>query len=415
MADNTDLIKHLPKSGWLYDYLHYTKSLPFAQTEVPLIYNVFIGISTIAACLKRNVYVSRGMYEIFPAMLVVLIGPTGRGKKTTAINLGKKLLEKAKVAKILSESVTPEALIESLRAEKIKLKHGQIVTEVGDSTGLLILPELSVFLQKRDYRSGLVPLITRLGDAPDYFNSETIGRGLSPLNNVALSMQAGTAKSWLIGTVPVEAFRGGFMARFLFVCSDGVAVPVSRPPALDSALQAKLITGLKTFDKLRGEISVDDDAEAYFTDWYNHFYYHRSIDEKRAAYQERKHDHLMRIALILAVSDHRDHITTDDVKRSLGLLDILEEDMFQLFGEIERGQTPVGENLQMVLSLIKRKGVMGRTELLRRVVSKGITAANVDEIIDSLQAGGYITETRKNEGQHKVARVYTYKGEVINE
>jgi len=76
----------------------------------------------------------------------------------------------------------------------------------------------------------------------------------------------------------------------------------------------------------------------------------------------------MRVALILAVSDHRDHITTDDVKRSLGLLDILEEDMFQLFGEIERGQTPVGENLQMVLSLIKRKGVMGRTELLRRVV-----------------------------------------------
>ena len=290
------------------------------------------------------------------------------------------------------------------------MKNGQIVPGVQNATGLLVLPELSVFLEKRDYRSGLVPLITRLADAPDEWSSETICRGEIRLTNVALCMLGGSAPSWLVGSIPSEAFTGGFMARFLFVVSEGSAVPVPRPPHYDKVLQQKLITGLKDFNRVRGEIVVDDEAEEYFSTWYRAFYYRRSVDEKRAAYQERKHDHLMRISMVLAVSESRTIISLEDLKRAIGYLDYIEEGMFSLFGEIERGQSAVGSVLQTVLTLIKKSGGITHSDLLRYTISKGISASMVTEAIDSLRGGNFIA-LASTKVENRPTTYYTYLGE----
>lgn len=400
----------LPPKGWINDYLYYTRCLPEQATEIPLEFCLFTAITTIAASLQRNVWVSRGLYELYPTILTVLIAPTGKGKKTTSINLGQKLLQKAQVTKIISEQITPEALVMALAQQSPVLRGGEITPGEQNATGLLILPELSVFLEKRDYRSGLVPLITRLADAPDEWSSETICRGEVKLRNVALCMLGGSAPSWLVGSIPTEAFTGGFMARFLFVVSEGSAVPVPRPPQYDKVLQQKLINGLKDFNRLRGEIIVEDEAEDYFSNWYRNFYYQRSVDEKRAAYQERKHDHLMRICMTLAVSDLRMKISLEDIKRSISYLNYIEEGMFSLFGEIERGQSAVGSVLQTVLTLIKKSGGITHSDLLRFTISKGISAAMVAEAIDSLRGGNFIAvASMKHEG--KPATYYTYLGE----
>jgi hypothetical protein len=403
--------EYLPTSGWLYDYLTYTKSIPKELTEVPMIFNLFMGITAIGAALGRDVYVDQGAYKIYSDIRVVLIAPTGKGKKTTAINFAQKLIVKSQVTRILAENITPESLCESLSSGKVKLKHGQVVEEPCDATGLLILPELSVFLERRDYKSGLVPLLTRLGDAPDDFTSSTISRGLRPLHNVALCVMAGSAKSWLTDSVPVDAFRGGFMSRFLFVCSEGAEKPVSRPPQFDKELEAQLIKRLKAFANLEGEVPIHPDAQAFYDRWYNNAYHHRSLDEKRAAYQERKHVWLLRVAMVLAIADNRDIINILDVSKSLGLLDYIEEEMFALFGEIERGTTPQGEAMQMVLSYVKKKGTLGRTELLRRLVSKGITSSVIDEIITSLEAGGFVKTKLIQGNGTKKSTIYIYQGE----
>ncbi len=401
---------NLPVKGWLADYLKYSRSTPKQETEIPTEFNLFTGITTIAASLQRNVWVSRGLYELYPAMLVVLIAPTGKGKKTSAINLGQKLLVKAGVTKIISEQITPEALVLALNNAQPILKNGTIQPAARDATGLLILPELSVFLEKRDYKTGLVPLITRLADAPDEWSSETICRGEVRLTNVALCMLGGSAPSWLVGSIPTEAFTGGFMARFLFVVSDGAAIPVPKPPPFDKVLQGELVMRLKFFNTLRGEITIDDEAEEFFGKWYRGFYHRRSVDEKRAAYQERKHDHLMRIAMVLAVSEDRMVIRLEDIKRATNLLNFVEEGMFSLFGEIERGQSAVGEAIQMILAIIKKSKAISHEDLLRIVVGRGMSASTVSEVIDSLKGGRFI-EVSGGLGKRGAATVYHYRTE----
>lgn len=376
-----------------------------------MIFNLFVGVVVIGASLRRRVYVNRGIYNLYPDVRVVLIAPTGKGKKTTSINQGRKLIEASKITRILSEIVTPEALCDALSSGKVVMKGGEIREEEQDAVGLLILPELSVFLDKRDYKSGLVPLLTRLGDAPDYLPSSTISRGQKPLKNVALTVMAGSAKSWLTDSIPVDAFRGGFMSRFLFVVSEGMAHPVSKPPKMNRDMETALVKGLQAFARLEGEIEMLPEAEAFFDKWYNEAYFKRSLDEKRAAYQERKHDHVLRLSMILAVSQYRTQINENDVENALGLFNYIEEEMFSLFGEIERGTTPQGESLQMVLSFIKKRGKVSRTEVLRRVISKGITASVVDELILSLEAGGYIRKEKVKGDGVKSTTIYTYQGE----
>lgn len=405
------MVKWFPKTGWIGKYLKYTHTFE-RGSEIPPVFNFFTSVGVISAVLQRNVYFQRDLYKLYPAMLIALIAPTGRGKKTTAINIGLDIVKEIKSVRIISEQITPEALVMALVRKGPVLRAGKIVEEDRDATGLLVLPELSVFLEKRDYRSGLVPLITRLADSPEYWSSETICRGEVALKNVALSMLAGSASSWLSGSIPLEAFTGGFMARFLFIVSDGSTIPVAFPKPLDTKLRDSLVRDLSHIAKFRGEVNfAGEDEKAYFQEWYDNQYVSRSFDEKEAAYQERKHDHMLRLAMILAISDRRMEVTIPDMENAINILDENERKMFELFGEIEGKQTPVGENVQVALRFIRKRGQVGRSELLKNMFPRGISAGMLTELIDTLIEAKLVkAQIVKNKEKGRDIVIYKYIG-----
>jgi len=410
----------IPKEGWIRKYVCYaagSDSLKLPEkyrNEIPFEFHLFTGLTILGANLGRNVYVPRGTYKVYPAMITVLTSPTGICKKTTAISIGQRILRETGQTKIISESITPEALVEALRRERPKLlKKGdkqKIVPEVLDSTAIIIAPELSTFIDKRDYHAGLIPLITRLADCPDIWSSETIGRGTTTLRNVGLSALWASAPSWLFG-MPDVMFSGGFVARCIYVCRDFPTGPVSTPTPLCSELRDELVKELIELHKVKGEMPPTEEAGEWFDNWYdNEFYPYKSHEEKRAAYQERKPDHLFRMALVISTSKCRQQIHLEDLKEALAILEATEEKMFQLFGTIERSSSTTGWILETVLKKIKRRGRIMHTDLMRGLVARGIHKGDIMQAIGSLTEAGFVRREVEQRNRGRSPIFYKYIG-----
>src|SRR5574337_2223176 len=77
---------------WLDSYLEYTDN-----SESPLSYHKWCGLSVIAGALQRHVYLRWGIGQvIYPNVYVVLVGQSGRTRKGVALGLGKDLLKEVK-------------------------------------------------------------------------------------------------------------------------------------------------------------------------------------------------------------------------------------------------------------------------------------------------------------------------------
>ena len=57
---------------WLAGYLEYTDN-----TEPPLMYRTWVGLSTIAAAMERKCRVELGFLRFYPNMYIVLVGQVG--------------------------------------------------------------------------------------------------------------------------------------------------------------------------------------------------------------------------------------------------------------------------------------------------------------------------------------------------
>ena len=85
------------------------------RTEVPPRFAIWCGIASLLASLERRVWINQGVYAIYPNFYMVLVAASGQ-KKSTSINTAGRLLRKLNPGpNVVSQKITPEALISSLQ------------------------------------------------------------------------------------------------------------------------------------------------------------------------------------------------------------------------------------------------------------------------------------------------------------
>lgn len=362
----------LPKRGLLRDYVHYT-----SRSEAPLAYHVFSFLCGVGAIINRRVWLDMGYYRVFPAIGVIILGPSGI-KKTSATDILVKLLSDVGTVRLYSEKLTPEALIDGMK---------------GDSTGLLYAPEMTVFLNKQKYNEGLIQLITRFMDCPDRWESGTIMRGKSALTNIAISSLMCSTSDWFIRSTPADSFGGGFIARNLLVVQEFSARCEPIPNPGDSSIRARLVQDLAGIHSLEGPMDFGSQALKCYIDWYKG----EHQDEKKrpdheimSTYHNRKPDHIKRLAISLHLSEHGGlTLCLDCFERALALLDWLEQFIPHLLEQMFRSAT--GEELELVLRVIRQSGVIGHSSLVRKLGYK-LDAQRIKGVILSLKEAGQVIE-----------------------
>ncbi len=351
---------------WLDAYLTYTEN-----TEPPLSYHTWVGISLIAGALQRKVYLNWGHETIYPNMYIVLVGPSGKARKGTALTIGKDILQDIGIS-LTSESITREALIrdmkdalDSFQDESTgKLRYHCALTAISD--------ELSVFLGQNDVKF--------LADLTDWYDSRkswtyrTKGAGTDKIQGVCFNILGATAPDWLQSILPQEAVGGGFTSRIIFVVEEdkGKIVPEPIYTKEDEELRGMLVRDLERISTLTGEMRFSDKGKQKYINWYKK--YENDMrdgkfvieDTRFTGYMERKATHLRKLSMVLSAARSSERIITEvDLSKALSLLAQAEKKMPKTFGGL--GTSQYSDITNKVINLIQARGELTRSNLMRKM------------------------------------------------
>lgn len=362
-----------PTNGWFGAYLEET--LP---SESPTVFHFVCAAVALGALTDRRFWLSQGHYKLFPNINAMLIAPTGRCRKTAAINIMYDILMEAGYEKFILGMTTPEAFVMDIGAND-------------PASCLIVGREMAAFFRKAKYLEGMVPLFTDLMDCPPQWRSLTIGRGKLVLKNVMLSGIYGTTMDWVNTNLPPDVFGGGFMRRHIITHQERTT-RVSPRPADMTAAKKRLSDSLRLITEGFNEFLFEPDAQSWYDDWYvkQHHANTGEGDERMEGYLQSKPDHVIRLAMSLQISSGKRVLTTEALQQSLAILDWLEQYLPKAFSSM--AASVVGELEEKILRAIRNSsGRMSHSDLVRRM-SKYVTADKLAQMINTLKEGEMVEE-----------------------
>jgi hypothetical protein len=367
----------LCKPDWISTYLKYTE-----EQESPTAFHQWTAITILGATLGRRVWINRGYYTIYPNLFTIVVAGSAKCKKSTSTGIGVNLLKNIKKPPmIFSQKMTNEALIQALVES----------SDNGICEGLVYASELSVFMGSEAYKTGLIPTLTDLYDSPKNWSYRTRGRGVEEMENVTISILAGSTKEWLKASIPQESIGGGFTSRIIFVYQS-MPRRANLFPVVNSEsniLRDKLIEDLNYIRLICGEMKFTDDAKRVASEWYEKELYVQR-DPKVEGYFARKHDTMFKVAMILSASES-DSLLIEErhIKKALLVMEQNEADLANIMSSVVTEK--VGDAIGKVLDMIRLEKRIYHQDLLKKCW-KFTTAEVLYSYIKTLIEGGEIKE-----------------------
>jgi hypothetical protein len=381
------------KDGILKAFLAYTKA-----TEIPAVYSLWCGISTVSAVLGRDVFLDMGHYTVYPNMYIVLVAGSGKCKKSTSISVAEKFISKVRPkVQTFCQKGTPEALIANLAGVNADEEEN---TLRACAEGILIADELATLIDKNSSQNGLIQLLTTLWDAKDSFIYETRGRGKERIDNSCVSLLGGSTIAWIKESIGLSAIAGGFTARIIFVYQDKperFVLRTHQDPTI-KVLGDNIVHDLCEIAKLRGAFCPEPEAWTMLEEEYVNFMQTNPMHENKylSGYANKRTSNLLKLCMVMSASKRDDRIVTvQDASEALRVLKHVEQFMPTVMMAIAEEDSGVNNNY--IAEIVKAKKVIDRKMLLNLVHHK-LSAAQMDEALNTLEQAGIVSRQLDGRG-----------------
>ncbi len=318
--------RNLP--DWLDGFMELTEN-----SEPPILFRKWAGISTIASALQRKVRVELGIsLTFYPNLYIVLVGPSATGKGTV-MKFASDIISQIPAIKLSAQATSLQALIR--RMKENNLTDVDLVTGKQEyhSSLTIFSTEFTVFLGYHNQE--LIAALCEWYDCQERWSYETIARKKEEVIGVWVNLFAGTTPDSIQASLPIESIGGGLTSRIIFVVEERreklVIVPTKSEYEID--LQQKLINDLESITLLSGKMEYTKGFIDVYTEWCrnaaaNPPFYDRKFD----GYCGRRRKHLLTLSMICSAS-HSDEMimTADDIERAAKLLSEVELKMGRVF------------------------------------------------------------------------------------
>jgi len=381
------------KSNWVDTYLEFTQ-----YQEAPEIYHIWIGLSTLASTVKRNVFLPRGYFNIFPNLYTAIVGPTGI-TKTTAADIGIELIEGLKDMELMKEKLTSFFVLEHF--DKLTKAKGECCITI-------YAPEMKNFLGDLN-KAEIVAMLTSFFGCPNSPAYRTKGGGVYQFKDVCINLLVCSTPEWLTLGTTTDEIAGGFTGRFLYVFEDTTTRSSPFPEDLITptimAYKQDLIDDLKHISTLKGKFILTDQAKAEYIIWYNRRG-DECQDERMLGYYARKRDVVFKVSMLVSLAQDDSLVIDEDIlRKTFKLLSNLEVKMVQAFAGVVDDPALKFKDLILSQIAVTSGQTLTRSELLRKNWNK-MDGQTLDRIITNLVDARVIKSQSKYKG-NQVDIVYT--------
>lgn len=299
----------------------------------------------------------------------MLIGESGKCRKGTAMRIGRGLFDDLGLP-LVSESITRQALIESMQDATNNYTDPVSKKIIFHSSLMCMSEELSVFLGQKDV--AFLADLTDWYDSRDDWKYKTRARGEEHIQGVCFNLLGATAPDWLQSILPMEAVGGGFTSRVFFVVEEDKSkiVPFYQMDKDDYDLRDALLHDLKKISLLAGQFQYSPEA----TEWYKSWYLKTEKDARKgirpitdprlSGYCDRRATHIRKLSMSFSVSRGDSLIIEkEDFERALSVMEAAELKMHKTFGGL--GKSQFAEATETILDYLMIRKQVKRSDLLK--------------------------------------------------
>lgn len=361
---------------WLNRYLEYTH-----EHESPAMFHLWSGLTVLSGLLGRKVWMDKGFYRLYPNLFTVLVAGSARCRKTTAIEIAVGLTKNVDGVRQLNGKVSAE-----------KFLHIHTIPDNQPQKPTLIkADELATFLTRDGQGEKLIDVLTKLFDCPESFSYDTITHGQKIIREPYVTVLAGTTPETLEKVLPDTAVGGGFASRILFVYQADTEKPRKDFQSPDEAhvfLQTELTRLASHISLTSGHASLDPEAREYYDDWYERI--EQPEDGRIDGFVARKHDHVLRVAMILCAARMSNSLVIDihDIDSAIKAVETVERFLPNALSGV--GSTPAIKSVQdKVMRYVAAHGRINKADVLKKCYGM-VETRQFNLIVDTLIQSGML-------------------------
>ena len=366
---------------WLDAYMEYTE-----DSEPPKMFHLWSAISTIASALQRKCYLRWGTLTFYPNMYIVLVAPSGKCRKGTAMDPARDLLD-ALALPLAAEATTREALIRALRDANSTNFDPNTGDQQFHSSLTIHSKELTVFLGYDNKQ--LMMDLTDWFDCHNRWTYRTKTQGDDDIIGVWVNLIGATTPELIQTALPPDAIGGGLTSRIIFVFESRKYKTAIYPEPGDPELYRKIISDLERIHLMAGQFKVTDEFIDIWTQWYpDQEINPPNLGPNLSGYMERRPTHVMKLSMIMSASRSGDLIITgDDINKAIRIIQATEKKMPQVFSGV--GKSQIISILPRIMSYIAEVKSITKPKLMERFLAD-IDDYMLDRVLKTLQTMRYI-------------------------
>lgn len=367
--------------SWIAEVLRQTE-----EAESPRQFVYWAALASIAAVMRKNVWLDKHLYKLYPNIYVLLIAKSGM-RKAFPVSLAKRLVRATKMTRVIAGRNTVQAILQDLSLAYTQPQGGMIT----DAYGFLAAGEFSSFIVRdQDALTILTDLYDTHDHEPEWRN--LLKSGSETLTNPCITMLGASNQAHLNDKLQEIDIDGGFVGRTLMIV--GSEKYKHNPLVLkpDVALDVQgLAEYLKEIALLEGPFKWSEEGAALYTKWYMDFVQDEHEDDTGTT--NRIHDHILKVAMLISLSKGKDLVLKgEDINDAImSCMTFITNVKKTVLSGSTSGSTDLAGPTRLVMTrLLNAKDMaMSRKTLLQRVWPN-IDAAVFDRVLDTLTQVGFI-------------------------
>ncbi len=391
----------LPAIAWQGLFKDY-RDMVAPTTEAADAFHYATFLQVFGCTIGRRLFVYHAT-QLYPNFYNCLVGRSGLTRKDTTWSRGRSVLDMLHACS-KDDSSSPFKILRGIRSyegllDELAGKRIVRLIQLGELLSLLAKA-------KQDSIGNIIPALTELYDSPDMLNPPVHQKDVKPAQEPFLSIMAGTTQDWLQKALTERDIYGGFANRWCYFF--GLPKdPMPNPAKVDSDKRDELVLKLNQIrnwagDVPNGEITISEEAETLFADYYCEYYRHCQQPGLIPTLIVRVQDFIWKIALLYAACTMSKTISQDHMEAAIAVGRYLEASVAEVFANFGSSTTKVQETKLLDFLKAERKPVPER-EVYRRL---NMSAKELGNMITPLLNMGLVKSSYKKTDRGRQVRRY---------